>query len=306
MDHAPLIVDKMFVTPLIKQLQRRPETFAALVSLDSVDHQITWLFSLNTMLRSIDFSRYDQSISLDLIADVNWLFTDAFPQQYKSVIGQLFNNLSSSGMVTPEGWWTGRSGGIASGDGKTTSVGTLNQANIATNLGVHNMQLMGDDGVWDFSADDDTLEGVLSEYGLTVNPEKSAFSDSYVRYLQRSHHTNYRVNDVAVGVYPTMRALGKMLSFEYHKTGWSSELNTLRWIMQSENCKHHPMFRQFVEFWSQGDRDITVDVQRLLESAGGLKHVEEVTGKRAFPWLQGDFGSLDKFRTVRVLREILQ
>lgn len=309
MDHAPTILDKTFVEPIVKILKRAPE-YAAWLSLDAVDHWMTEAFQTGPeFIYSIDYSGFDVSISPMLIDYIAHIFSEWFPSYTRDTISFLFDVFKYSGIVVP-GWvWTGRNGSVPSGDGKTNLVDSLINSAMCRYLRVDRYTVMGDDAVlldYRGSLDKSLISGRLSKLGLKINDRKTMVSSDTVHYLQRMHHKEYVVGGLNVGVRSTMRTLGSMMSYEAMRPGWSGAMDTLRWIMQLENCKWHPMFPKFVEWYTKGDDLIRLALKplELVKEAGGAEHVSETLGIRAFPWLQGDVSSLSQFETVKIIKEL--
>lgn len=116
----------------------------------------------------------------------------------------------------------------------------------------------GDDGI--LTAPGLSVDQVIQAYeshGMVMNPDKQYVSKHDCVVLRRWHHVDYRDSrGIMVGVYPTFRALGRLLAQErfYDPEEWGPEQVILRAWSILENCNHSPYFEDFVKFVIQGDK----------------------------------------------------
>nr|AVX53287.1 RNA-dependent RNA polymerase [Marmot picobirnavirus] len=158
---------------------------------------------------------------------------------------------------------TGRHG-MASGSGGTNVDETIFHTGLQLEAAVeHNSQLnpasmcLGDDGVLSYPGI--TPEQVVESYtkhGLEMNIDKQYVSEADTIYLRRWHHRDYMVGGVCVGVYPTMRALGRLRYMERYidPSKWGKVAVAMRELSVIENCRYHPLFQRFVEFCVKRDK----------------------------------------------------
>jgi hypothetical protein len=231
------------------------------VSMEDVDKHITKLFDSkdpSDLVICTDFSKFDQH------------FNETCQDGAKTILEAI---LSSSG---PEDEWLAnvfpvkyniplaydwekiRFGhhGMGSGSGGTNADETLlhralqHEAAISHGavLNPHSMCL-GDDGLLTYPGI--TVKGVLDTYtahGLEMNETKQYVSKDDCIFLRRWHHKDYRVDGVCAGVYPTSRALGRLMYRERTLTEWDEKDEALRTLSILENCKYHPLADEFAHF----------------------------------------------------------
>nr|UAW00779.1 MAG: RNA-dependent RNA polymerase [Porcine picobirnavirus] len=266
--------------PLIESCQKF-NLVPAWVSMDSVDQRITAMFDTkgkDDVVICTDFSKFDQHFNPDmsfaahyilqklLCGDVNsedWL-TSVFPIKYCIPLAYDYGKI--------------RKGihGMGSGSGGTNADETLvhralqYEAAISQHAMLNpNSQCLGDDGVLTYPGI--TVEDVVRSYsahGQEMNTSKQYVSKHDCVYLRRWHHTNYRVNNVCVGVYSTYRALGRLMEQEryYDPEIWSKEMVALRQLSIIENVKWHPLREQFAEFCMKRDKyRLGLDIPGFLD-----------------------------------------
>ena len=253
--------------PLILTFQRLG-LVPAWVSMEAVDRRITKMFDTKgsrDVVVCTDFSKFDQhfnptcqSVAKELLADlftgqeaVDWL-ERVFPIKY--AIPLAYN------------WGEIRYGihGMGSGSGGTNADETLvhrvlqHEAAISHHTTLNpNSQCLGDDGVLTYPgiSAEDVMQS-YSRHGLDMNLEKQYVSKQDCTYLRRWHHTDYRVDGICVGVYSTMRALGRLAMQEryYDPDVWGEKMVTLRYLSIIENVKYHPLKEEFLDFCIKGDK----------------------------------------------------
>lgn len=121
-----------------------------------------------------------------------------------------------------------------------------------------NSLVLGDDGLLTYKGI--TAEAVVKSYtrhGLVMNESKQYMDSKSTRYLQRYYHVSYRdAQGIMLGVYPTFRALGRLMAQERFQNPkyWGPKQVTLRALSILENCSNHPLFETFVDFVAHGDK----------------------------------------------------
>nr|AVX53259.1 RNA-dependent RNA polymerase [Marmot picobirnavirus] len=166
--------------------------------------------------------------------------------------------------------------GMASGSGGTNADETITHSALQLEAAVeHNSQLnpasmcLGDDGVLSYPGI--TPEQVVESYtkhGLEMNISKQYVSEADTIYLRRWHHRDYMVGGVCVGVYATMRALGRLRYMErYIDPGkWGRVAVAMRELSVIENCRYHPLFPEFVNFCVKRDKyRLGLDIPNFLD-----------------------------------------
>ena len=260
-----------FYQPAILAMQKN-NLIPAYVSMENVDKEVSQLFltkGADDVVICTDFTRFDQS------------FNDCMQAAASDIIQYLGDDVGS--ISNPDSWisliypakfniplicsedlmYTGPHG-MGSGSGGTNFDETVSHTALQfeacidskTVRNPHSMAY-GDDGI--LSAPGLTIDQVMQTYtshGMEMNPEKQYVSKHDCVVLRRWHSINYTVNGIMVGVYPTFRALGRLLAQErfYDPVEWGPEQVTLRAWSILENCNNSPYFEKFVDFVLTGDK----------------------------------------------------
>lgn len=263
--------------PLIEACQRF-NLVPAWVSMDRVDLEVTNLFDTkgsDDLIVCTDFSRFDQHFNPDLqdaaetilagiladrICERDWLI-DVFPAKY--YINLVWQSYTGNSSFTDISVFEGRHG-MASGSGGTNADETLVHRALQYEaaqrkgqlLNTHSMCL-GDDGILSYPGI--TIEDVVacySSHGQEMNRSKQYATTQDCVFLRRWHHQEYRKNGICVGVYSTMRAIGRLRFLERYMdpSVWSPRMVALRQLSIIENCKFHPLKEQFVQFCMERDK----------------------------------------------------
>jgi hypothetical protein len=262
------VLEQTVYQPLIEAFQKH-RLVPAWCSNEDVDLEITRLFDSKDpadLIVCTDFSKYDQHFNENmsdaayylidqLMADCkekkDWL-KDVFPIKYKIPL-----------ILDVDVVYYGRHG-MGSGSGGTnfdeTIVHRALQHEAALLAGQElnlNSQCLGDDGILSYPGITvDAVVEAYSKHGQEMNPDKQYAATDHCVYLRRWHHSNYRKNGVAVGVYSTYRALGRLMYQEryYSPKMWGPKMVALRQLSIIENVRHHPLCEEFAEFCMKGDK----------------------------------------------------
>jgi hypothetical protein len=254
--------------PLI-DAAKRFELVPAWVGMDAVDRMITRMFDTkhkDDLIVATDFSKFDQHFNVNLQmaahqileslmandkAAKNWL-NSVFPIKYVIPLAYDMGKMK-----------TGRHG-MGSGSGGTNADETVVHRALQYEAALLSgarlnpySQCLGDDGVLTFPGV--TVDKVVKSYtahGLVMNTDKQYASQHDCTYLRRWHHDQYRIGGVCVGVYSTLRALGRLAEQEryYDSETWSREMVALRQLSILENVKWHPLNEEFVTWCMKGDK----------------------------------------------------
>lgn len=154
--------------------------------------------------------------------------------------------------------------GMASGSGGTNADESIAHMALqieaamsqSAELNPYSMRL-GDDGVLSYPGI--AVEDVVASYtrhGVEMQPSKQYVSESDAIFLRRWHHRDYTVKGICVGVYPTMRALGRLRYMErfIDPKKWGIKAIAMRELSVIENAAYHPLFPQFVSFCAKRDK----------------------------------------------------
>lgn len=257
----------------------------AWVSMDKVDEEITRLFDTkgrDDLIVCTDFSKFDQHFNehmQDCAASIlkrlvsgddaaSWL-KNVFPIKYTIPLAYSMDKIAFG------------KHGMGSGSGGTNADETLTHRALQYEAALSNgsklnphSQCLGDDGLLTYPGI--TVEDVVrvySSHGQEMNTDKQYASKHDCTYLRRWHHTDYRVNNVCVGVYSTYRALGRLAEQErfYDPENWGPQMVALRQLSILENVKWHPLREEFVSYCMKGDK------YRLgLDLPGFLDNIEAI------------------------------
>lgn len=271
---ADTLNEMMFYRPVLES-QKTAEWRTAIVSPDAVDRAITKLMSYaeenGLALVSIDFSKYDASISQSLIDSAFIYVNSMFQSGYEEQINYVRDRFKTIGIVTPDGIVEGPHG-VPSGSTFTNEIDSIVQYLIVVNstMDLEYFQIQGDDGAY-ATSDPEALFELFKSHGLNVNEDKSYTSYDYLVYLQLLYHKDYTYDGVVRGVYPIYRALNR-LAYQERFDDISKEDITgkdyyaIRTLSILENLKYHPLFREFVEFVIQLDKYSLIPSDQGLSS----------------------------------------
>lgn len=273
---ADTILEMCYYRPLL-EYQRRLPWRSALSEPDVIDTALTKLINTakehKLKIVSIDFKSYDKTIKGGLqFAGFNYIKT-LFQKSHHAVIDQIALRFKTIPIVTPEGIIHGAHG-VPSGSVFTNEIDSIVQYLVALSCKVveyiNLCQIQGDDGVY-LTSDPDELFRCFTKYGLKVSRDKTVVSDDYAVYLQSLYHSDYMRDGRYVGVYPTYRALGKILYLEKFQDFSKDEISgadyfAIRTISILENCKHHPLHKELVLYVLSRDK------YKLQFSEQGLKN----------------------------------
>lgn len=268
--------------PLIEAAQRF-NINPAWVSMDEVDKRITKLFDTKKSGDAIictDFTKFDQHFNSALQSASNIMIRELFKGSGPA-FSHWINNIFPIKYMIPLAYDYGKikygKHGMGSGSGGTNADETLAhkclQYEAAQSKGKilnpHSMCL-GDDGILSYPGIhiDDVIAS-YTKHGLEMNPEKQDVSDTDCIYLRRWHHTSYRMQGICVGVYSTMRALGRLRYIEryYDPEVWGAKAVALRQLSILENVKWHPLRERFVDFCMQRDKyRLGIDIPHFLDN----------------------------------------
>jgi hypothetical protein len=317
-DHVETILGLSILYPVLNRLRVLPG-FAAWSSDLVVDDSISRLLNQANRSRltiiSADYSNFDASVSYTLIDCVFDLLRYWFVEDAKSRLDVLEDTFSTVPLVTPDGVFENRKGGVPSGSALTNLVDTLVNLiagkYVASRLGIklQLFEVLGDDSVFVFNPSPkvEELSEAFKELGLDSNPEKQFISDQSCHFLQRWHSLAYQLNGVSRGVRSPYRSLNGMMSLERGID--SKEIRYLissRLIMQAENTRWDPRFKMFVKLMKEGDAVMRtgIDPVEIFRRAGGSDVIRSALSIASYPFNQQDPDAIERFATTSVLREL--
>jgi hypothetical protein len=293
-----------YYRPLL-EVQKKQSWRSAIVGPTAVDQSITKLIrnalANKNHLVSIDFSSYDATVRRNLQMASFKYVKQLYQAAEHNNIDYIADRFNTIGLLSPDGIIEGEHG-VPSGSTFTNEVDSIAQFLCAESLDINleDYQIQGDDGAYR-TDDPEKLKDGFRSYGLDVNEEKSYVADDYLIYLQNLHTAKLAKPDGNIpGIYPTYRALNRLVFQErfddfsaYNIKG--SDFYAIRTIAILENCRNHPLFREFVKFIFSKDKyglaptqqGINDYIQMIKDKAGaeGIIHHQygdEIRGIRNF------------------------
>lgn len=256
---AITLYEMRYYRPLL-DYQKRQTWRAALLGPEEVSKAMTRIVNRavksKLTLVSIDFSAYDASIGTELICKAFAYIKELYQTRYHDDLDYICRVNSTIGLLTPDGIRTGPHG-EPSGSTFTNEVDSIVQwlvANISEVIESGLYQIQGDDGVYAVKHDKVTsLYNAFKKFGLNVNEDKSYLGSDFCVYLQNLYHIHYEKDGLIGGIYPTYRALNRII----YQERWSDfedfgingrDYYAIRTITILENCKYHPLFQDLVKF----------------------------------------------------------
>lgn len=254
-----ILQENRFFIPLFNLLKTE-FCFSAFNGPEAVDKAITILIQYaieyGQLCVSLDVENFDYSVKSSLQDSTFSEYKGYFQLQYHPEIEVIAERFKSKPLATPDGVWTGDHG-IPSGSNNTGIIGSMAHRQVAQHP-PELSQFLGDDGAL-VTDDPDKVFAKYESCGLTINRDKTWIKPFSFVYLQRLHHVDYKVDGEYKGIYPTWRALNRLIyperfsDFnEYDITG--KDYFAIRSLSILENCKYHPLFEKFVKFWMKYDK----------------------------------------------------
>lgn len=231
-----------------------------------VDRHITKLFdSANgDLVICTDFSGFDQHFNKDLQDCAGELITHlGYSAKMRDWMKFVFRKKYTIPVLDQWGHvYTGLHG-MGSGSGGTNADETLAHSALQYECAIkHNAKLnqystcLGDDGILTYPGIKvEHVVDVYESHGQECNYTKQYASTKEAIYLRRYYNVAYRdANRNMLGVYPTMRALGKLCYIERFHEDWTATDWCLRALSIIENCSNHPLFEEFVDYCITKDK----------------------------------------------------
>lgn len=256
---ADTVYEMMFYIPVLKYQKTRWNR-AALISPDAVAQAITELIinamSSDKVLYSVDFAGFDASIKYQYIIRAFDYIKSLFATAFHPMITYVCNRMYTIGIVTPTGIYHGIHG-VPSGSTFTNEVDSIVQFGIASTcpfIHENECQVQGDDGVYIMTHENIAqFEAAFQYAGLKLEKSKSIIANDHVIFCQNLYHIDYMKDNFIGGIYPTYRALNRILFQERFVEFGKSNINGsdyfgIRCLSILENCKHHPLFEDLVRF----------------------------------------------------------
>jgi hypothetical protein len=271
---AANLVEKSFLYPLMDAIRsKRVLDMAAWEGFDVVER---WLdeqgvFDDVNYCISTDFTAMDKHMGPDQIDFVYEVVYPLFQREYRKDLYRSLQYAITCDLLLAIDKLISGDHGILSGSGNTNFdecvMAVAFKKLIAQELWVviQGNQQLGDDGCFTFGTTLDLTEKYIADVisraatklGLVSNPDKQRITSDNFVYLQRFFHKQLvTATGECRGAYPTVLALNSAMNPErfHDPLKWSKDMETLRWIMILENCKHHPLHQELIEYFIKGDK----------------------------------------------------
>lgn len=277
---SDILEEIRYFQPLFNYYRKLP-CYAAMNGPEQVNAAMTKLLSeavrLGQLCVSGDIERFDADFKVPLqtkcFDEMEWLIQPNDQNHFRT-IGKRFG---TKGLVLPDFVLEGEHG-IPSGSQFTNLVGSIGNRKVCDQP-LELSQFLGDDFVT-VTDNPDELFVKYNNCGLRLNEDKTSVNDNYFIYLQNLFHPDYVENGEIKGVYPTVRALNRLVHPErfsdFNAFGLiGKDYFAIRSLSILENCKYHPLFEEFVKFWLSYDKYKVPSQQSIIDYA---KMINETTG----------------------------
>jgi hypothetical protein len=309
---ADTVNEMRYYSPLL-DYQRKLDWRSSINSPDQVNRRITELINTarkeDKFLVSIDFSAYDASVKTTLQKAAFEYIKQLFQQNYHEEIDYISARFNTIELVSPSGILTGPHG-VPSGSTFTNEVDSICQYLVAREYDDDVLcDIQGDDGAYVVNYPDELIKQFESK-GLNVNEEKTNISKDFVIYLQNLYHPDYSNDGLIGGIYPTYRALNRILYLERFTDLEKNSISgkdyfSIRTITILENCKYHPLFKQLVEFVFKLDKyELGYSREGLIKYIQGIKESSGTQGILQFRY-EDDIKGIENFETVKILKSLI-
>jgi hypothetical protein len=253
-----------------------------------------------------DISRFDASFGTELQSAVFSEFRYLMQESAESGLADVAYRFGNKPFIIGDDIYYGAHG-IPSGSQLTNLVGSVGNRKVC-DLPAELTQFLGDD----FAAVTGRPEYLFDKYGscgLELNKEKTVIANGYFLYLQNLFHPDYMEDGEIKGVYPTYRALNRLIYPERFSDFESFDLDgksyfAIRSLSILENCRYHPLFEKFVIWWLQYEKYAIPSNQSI---ANYVKYVNATTGSLGTMNQLGDgVRGLTKFASYQIARRFIE
>jgi hypothetical protein len=310
---ADTLLEMQYYRPLL-EYQSRLDWRSSVTTPSNVDNKVVKLMNQaranNRFLVSIDFSAYDASIKRRLIESSFDYIKSAFQKKDHGVLDYIKERMITIGLITPDGIMIGDHG-VPSGSTFTNEVDSIVQYLIAREFTYEDLedeQIQGDDGIYSTSYPSELLDHFRS-YGLNVNDSKSYTSKEFCIFLQKYYSYRYIDEGIVGGIYPTYRALSKLV-YPERFVDFKEELSgkdyfAIRSLSILENCKYHPLFRDLVEFVVSIDKYSLIPSDQGIRGYVKLREIQDGKDINFEKHTYGDSTSIKDFETYKIVKELM-
>jgi len=287
---SDIVVESTFFQPLFNYYRKLP-CYAAMRGPSEVDAAMTKLIydanRLNLFTVSGDISSFDASFGIPLqdksFDEMKYLINSAYHDKFDTIKFRF----GYKRILLPDGVYSGGHG-IPSGSQFTNLVGSVGNRKVC-GVAIELSQYLGDD----FAAATSNPDLLFQRYddcGMELNKDKTVTASGYFLYLQNLYHPDYMIDGEIRGVYPTFRALGRLVYPERFSDFESFDMDgksyfAIRSLSILENCRNHPLFEEFVKWWLKYEKYAIPSNQSI---ANYVKYVNATTGTLGTTNQRGD------------------
>lgn len=247
---------------------------ASLVSEDLVAKRITELvlkaIETGRVIYSVDFAGFDASVWYQFIIKAFDYIKSCFHPIFGPMLDIICEIFYTIPIVTPSGVYR-RKHGVPSGSTFTNLIDCIVQVGLALNcpfVTLLNCLVNGDDGLYImFRHEVEEFEQNFLKHGLKLEKSKSEIATNFAVFCQHLYHIDYIKDGVIGGIFPTYRALNRLMYQEkfvaFNKMGIAGkDYYGIRAITILEKCKYHPLHEELVRFVVRKEKykmDISAD-----------------------------------------------
>lgn len=261
------LVEKGYVIPIMDAIREdHVLSFAAWEGFDEVEQAFSKQNAFSARFKaSMDYTGMDQTMCDDQMEIVYDIVAPIFQPKFRAGLKESLKHCINIPIMYEYGTVLTGTHGLASGSGWTnlseSIMSEFVHELINQRVKLIGNQLLGDDGAMTFNSDVNFAQ-IIAEAsescGLEANPEKQDIDRNTLHYLQRFFDDTIFIEgtDIVAGSYPTVLAInaGKYPERWHDPDKWNARMECLRWIMILENCKHHPLFHNIIDFFIKGDK----------------------------------------------------
>ena len=265
----------------------------------------------NVDVYSMDMSGFDTSLSEEALNIVRNLVKGWFTPDDGYLVDKEWDVILNCPLISPYGVLD-RNGSMPSGVVWTNVADSLwmliclHYVAAVMDISLLDFEVMGDDSLAVFSPATDIAEisDHLQDLGMKVNESKTMVSADACHYLQKLYSQDYSVDGVMRGVRSPFRIMSGVTGFERWHTRMNPDWNTVRWVMQAENCKWDPRFKELVRFIRDGDDNLGNFLEAKVAKAARDSELRAAFGYSGYEEGRAKIGEFNSFRFWDVLYEL--